>query len=349
MNKKGFTLIELLVVIVIIGILVAIALPNFIKIKDKAKEAEVKQNCHAIQLSLERYAVDSPGECYPMFVMGGDWTDSYVVWQYWVDLQGLDPDMITNPERGGPNWLPAGSDVGDTMVMEAYMPSYPENPFQKNKGESITPRIHHYPHPAAGSPVWRIVGGRESNKMYECFGPDVLIFGGAQTLCGDWCVHHIFNNPPYDFEGDINKEPENGWVKASGNRVLVGNFAYFPRCQERSAFTLTSAGDPVGYTLAGYGAVRTKGQDVYNRNGNFKGRCRTEPCQTDCRSGTDVFPDDVPCICEGNGNAGSPPSIVANNGGSDTVPDGVVITLDSGTDKKSQKVDLENTEGEGEA
>ena len=63
-KQKGFTLIELMVVIVIIGILVAIALPNFIGAQDRAKISSVKANMHTVQTMLETYGVDWGGT-YP--------------------------------------------------------------------------------------------------------------------------------------------------------------------------------------------------------------------------------------------------------------------------------------------
>jgi type II secretion system protein G len=60
-KQSGFTLIELMVVIVIIGILVAIALPNFIGAQDRAKLSSVKANMHTVQTMAETYAVDWGG------------------------------------------------------------------------------------------------------------------------------------------------------------------------------------------------------------------------------------------------------------------------------------------------
>ena len=54
-NKKGFTLIELMIVVAIIGILAAIAIPNFLKFQAKAKQSECKSNLGAIYTAQVAY------------------------------------------------------------------------------------------------------------------------------------------------------------------------------------------------------------------------------------------------------------------------------------------------------
>jgi type IV pilus assembly protein PilA len=59
MNRTGFTLIELLIVVVIIGILVAIAIPKFSNTKEKAYIASMKADLRNLVTAEEGYLADS--------------------------------------------------------------------------------------------------------------------------------------------------------------------------------------------------------------------------------------------------------------------------------------------------
>lgn len=62
-SKKGFTLIELMIVVAIIGILAAIAIPNFLKFQCRSKQSEAKQNLGAIYTAMMSYY--SNNDTYP--------------------------------------------------------------------------------------------------------------------------------------------------------------------------------------------------------------------------------------------------------------------------------------------
>ena len=55
MNRKGFTLVELMIVVAIIGILAAIAIPNFVNMQYRAKRAEVPANVDGIKTAELAY------------------------------------------------------------------------------------------------------------------------------------------------------------------------------------------------------------------------------------------------------------------------------------------------------
>jgi len=146
-KTEGFTLIELMIVIVIIGILVSIALPNFVAAQERAKMASLKSNIRTLRIVSETYSVD----------WGGNPAQNVTVLHavasskgYWKELKnpftgqsgfGFAVSVYNTPIMGVINpfspLMFANAAVSDSQNQQDSAPPLPSVVFVNSNGENV--------------------------------------------------------------------------------------------------------------------------------------------------------------------------------------------------------------------
>ena len=336
-KNRGFTLIEVLVIGAVMLLVIAVLLPGFVRSRETEREEEVKSNIHAIQIALERYAVDAGG-FYPYMLYGGDYTDTFA--QLGAPVNP-DTGMSFYMPPEDPAYQPFPGDF-DALIQYGYLSAYPFNPFRGGEGTFRESRIMTDPAANGFGPlemsfdvmwksrtnIWivpfdrslyyvrRLVGGKGGDLMWDVSEgqrhapwPVVIVPPPEPSWTG-------YVNPIDPASGD--NMTARGWSHQF--HLTPGNFYYYAVFQGLASYStfVTEAGGPnpkayitgfvTGYRLCGYGGPANVGDDVYNLWGDFKERS----------------------LLTVNEPISGPMTMESIYVGPDGRPDGVIISVDSG-------------------
>ena len=119
-NKRAFTLIELLVVVLIIGVLSAIALPQYTKAVHKARFAEVVVRTKAMEDAIDMYMIENGGtfssgvnlaDIYPDVMAGltpgedGKYSSEYATYRFEQDGRCWNARYYGTNEKNGDGFV----------------------------------------------------------------------------------------------------------------------------------------------------------------------------------------------------------------------------------------------------